>query len=384
LARARALLGELSHAHLLAETAPGRFTLHDLLRAYATELAQSRETKAGRHTAQRRLLDHFVHTAYAATRLLNPHMQPIALSPPEPGAVPRDLADAAEARAWFDVERTTLLATVDRAAGTGFDTHAWQLARTLMTYLDRQGYWHEWVASQGTALAAAQRLSDPVALAQTHRGLGRAYAQLGRLEEALSHLGQALERHRAQDDPLGQAQCHLDLAMICLRQERLTDALEHDRAALDLYRTAGDPYGQANALNAIGWCHGLMGDYLPALARCHEALPLLVEIGNRAAQADTWDTLGYIHHQLGAFDDAAECYLRAIDLYHDIGNRHPEAETLTSLGDTYQLAGHREAARGAWERAASILDELGHASAAQVLARLAELDRLPGPVEPSG
>jgi tetratricopeptide (TPR) repeat protein len=71
-----------------------------------------------------------------------------------------------------------------------------------------------------------------------------------------------------------------------------------------------------------------------------------------------------------AYDDAAECYLRAIDLYHDIGNRHPEAETLTSLGDTYQLAGHREAARGAWERAAAILDELGHASAAKVRARL--------------
>ncbi|MFE7933061.1 BTAD domain-containing putative transcriptional regulator [Streptomyces sp. NPDC057456] len=37
--RARLLLGVLADAHLLAEPAPGRYTLHDLLRAFATERA---------------------------------------------------------------------------------------------------------------------------------------------------------------------------------------------------------------------------------------------------------------------------------------------------------------------------------------------------------
>lgn len=68
------------------------------------------------------------------------------------------------------------------------------------------------------------------------------------------------------------------------------------------------------------------------------------------------------------------CYQRAIDIYHDIGNRHPEAETLVSLGETHLRAGDAGSARRAWLRAVEILDELGHASAAGVRARLADLD----------
>ena len=41
LGQARALLAELARAHLLTEHRPGRYAFHDLLRAYATELAQA-------------------------------------------------------------------------------------------------------------------------------------------------------------------------------------------------------------------------------------------------------------------------------------------------------------------------------------------------------
>ncbi|WP_416982504.1 BTAD domain-containing putative transcriptional regulator [Streptomyces sp. T028] len=44
--RTRLLLGHLAESHLLAEPAPGRYTLHDLLRALATELTETGE----RHT----------------------------------------------------------------------------------------------------------------------------------------------------------------------------------------------------------------------------------------------------------------------------------------------------------------------------------------------
>ncbi|WP_333777501.1 AfsR/SARP family transcriptional regulator [Streptomyces sp. IBSBF 3136] len=44
---ARILLGELSEAHLITEVAPGRYVLHELLHAFATELADEAEPVAG-------------------------------------------------------------------------------------------------------------------------------------------------------------------------------------------------------------------------------------------------------------------------------------------------------------------------------------------------
>ena len=61
--QARALLTELTRAHLLAEHAPGRYTFHDLLRAYASELASAQDGPADRDAAVHRLLDHYLHTA---------------------------------------------------------------------------------------------------------------------------------------------------------------------------------------------------------------------------------------------------------------------------------------------------------------------------------
>ncbi|MFK5687966.1 hypothetical protein ACI3GN_15500, partial [Lactiplantibacillus plantarum] len=44
----RPLLAELTRAHLIEEQAPGRYAFHDLLRAYAAELAHSHEPRSER------------------------------------------------------------------------------------------------------------------------------------------------------------------------------------------------------------------------------------------------------------------------------------------------------------------------------------------------
>jgi hypothetical protein len=66
--RLRPLLAELIAAHLVVEHVPGRYLSHDLLRAYAAELAGAAERQAACH----RVLDHYLHTAFAGAMLLDP------------------------------------------------------------------------------------------------------------------------------------------------------------------------------------------------------------------------------------------------------------------------------------------------------------------------
>jgi hypothetical protein len=56
------LLGQLTQANLLTEHIPGRYVLHDLLRAYAAELTHAVDASADRRTATHRVLDHYLHT----------------------------------------------------------------------------------------------------------------------------------------------------------------------------------------------------------------------------------------------------------------------------------------------------------------------------------
>jgi len=366
----RPLLTELTEAHLIVEHLPDRYGFHDLLRAYAIEQAERADPQARRRAAVVRALDHYLHTAFAAARLLNPHRDAITLDRPRHGVTPEQPVDHHEALAWFTAEHRVLLRAVDQAAATGMDTHVWQLAWTLTTYLNRQGHWREWAATWQAAVDAARRLADPMLEATAHRGLAWPLLRLGRSEEAGIELKQSLDWYRRIGDLVRQADTWLDLGWASSLEDRYGEALDHAQQALDLYRAAGHKAGQATALNNIGMSHAELGDHRAGLAACEQALALHRELGDADQEAGAWDSLGFVHHQLGEHDRAADCYRRAIDLYRDLGDRYEEASTLTHLGDALLAAGEPAAARDAWQQALTILLDLEHIDADQVRARL--------------
>jgi tetratricopeptide (TPR) repeat protein len=370
----RPVLTELTQASLLVEHTPGRYTFHDLLRAYACDLAQRIDTNQHCHTTTQRVLDHYLHTAHTAARLLYPAMVTLTLTPPAPGVTPRQPADHQQALNWFTVERPVLLAAIEHAAATGFDTHTWQLARTLETFLYRRGHWHNWAAAGRAAVAAAQRLADPTAQARAHRNLAIAYTQLGCFDDAHTNFSHALELATQTGDRAGQARTHHNLGFLWERRGNYPRALDHAQQALTLYEATGHRLGQAEALSAVGWCHAQLGDHHQTLTHCQQALTLLRELGERAGQAATWDSLGYAHHHLGHHTRAITCYQHALSLYRDLGDRYHEADTLTNLGDTHHSTGRHHAAHDAWQQALIILDDLDHPNAEQVRAKLAGLD----------
>jgi DNA-binding SARP family transcriptional activator/Flp pilus assembly protein TadD len=358
-ARARKLLAELARAHLLTEHSPGRYTFHDLLRAYATELAHSQETDTDRRAATHRMLDHYLHTARTADALLTPQPNPIALPPVQPGAAPEELANHREALAWFTAEHRVLLAAIEQAAAADFDTHAWQLAATLTTFLDRQAHWRPLTDAQSTALEAARRQGDRAGQANAHRGLGLAQDRLGRPDSASAHYQLALDLFGALGNHAGQARTHQHLARMFSAQGHYRQAGGHAHHSLEHYRAVHDRAGQSAALNHLGWYCAQLGDHHQALAYCRQALTLALEIGDLNGEAHIRDSLGYIHHHLGQHEQAIDCYRQAVDLFHRSGDRHSEAAGLVDLGETQHAADNPGAAQAAWTQALIIIDELG-------------------------
>jgi DNA-binding SARP family transcriptional activator len=369
----RRALGELTRANLLAEHVPGRFSCHDLLRAYAAELTQSVDSKAERRAATRRMLDHYLHTAHAAALQLRPTTRPLVLAALKPGVEPERISDAGQALAWFEAERLVLMAGTGRAQEAGFDTHAWQLAWALSKFLDMRGRWHDWAVTEQIALAATQRLGDRVALAYAHQRLGYASARIGRYEDAHSHLGLALSIHDERGDHAGQAYVHNSLAITLSYQGRHADALGHARQALDSYTAAGDRPGQAQALNSVGWLNAVVGDHQQALSYCEQSLRLFRELGFAEGEASALDSLGYAHQQAGQHAEATACYRQAIELHRTAGSRWAAADALGHLGDTCHAAGKPEEARASWEEALAILEDLRHPEADQIRAKLRDL-----------
>jgi hypothetical protein len=194
-----------------AEPVPGRFSFHDLLRAYAGEQAYACDSSSARNAALGRMLDHYLHTAQAVATLLCPGRDLLTLPPPVAGVQPEQPGTSASALAWFIAERQVISAAARLAADAGLDARAWQLGWILGRYLHRSGHWQEWIVILRAALAAAERAGDPRGQAAIHRDLGNALTHLRSFVDAQAHLRLALGMYRQLGDCAGQAHTRLVL-----------------------------------------------------------------------------------------------------------------------------------------------------------------------------
>ena len=373
----RSLLAELARAHLITERSPGRFTLHDLLRAYARELVDRHDGHADRQAAMRRVLDYYLHTADVAGRLVLPYRDDPVLPAPvadvADGVRPDGLADHHQAMAWLIEEESTLLAAQRQAAREGLDRHVWHLVWALARYQYCRGLWHEAATASREGLLAAQRLGDMRGQAVSHGCLAYAYVHLRRYDEAEHHMRQALDIHTELGDRNAMAYSHRSIALALDQQQRYREALPHAYEALRLFEQTGHATGEARSLNAVGWFRLHLGDHEQAIEYCLRALEIQDKLGDRFAAADTLDSLGGAYHQLGRFEEAADHYRQAIDRFRETGDLFNEALSLVGLGRARLAVGDTDPARNAWELAAGIFERLGRPESQSVRMKLKDL-----------
>lgn len=356
--QARTALDELARADLLDEHVPGRFTFHDLLRAYAGEQAGVHQSDDKLTAAELRLIDHYLRTAYEGLRRLHPARLGV-LPEPQAGTAVAEFAGYEQAQAWFRAERTVLLAMVSRAEARRYDEHCWQLAWAMVPVLGRSAQWHDLLAMMRLAFRAADRSGDLGSLGYAHYELGRASMTLGDATDADAHIRKALELFTRLGDQPGVAQAHYGLALLRAQEARWAEALPHAAEALRLRRAFGTAAIVAASENGVGWIHAHLGEHEEALRHCATALDLHRESGDRHGTADTLDSIGFIYLRMGDHEQAVSHYEQAASTYRAIGDPDLLAVCLIGLGDAQLAAGRAEAARRSWEEALTLRESLG-------------------------
>ncbi len=349
-ARARTLLRGLEQKSLIDHDGAGRYRMHDLVRRYLTERARG-EPDGDRMDALCRIVDFYLHTAYAADKLLDPHREAIALTPPAPGCLPLAVPDEAAALAWLDREHTCLLAAQRLALELGRQVPTVQFALVSLTFHWRMGRLDDHVAMGRLALVAAERTGSPTVQALAHRQLAEAYALQGRQAEALEHLRQAQPLAERFDDASGQAHVLRILAWAKSEQGEFGLALQDIVRALRLFQSAGDEEWEARALNQAAWYFALMGRHEQAAPFAATALDLHRRHGNRNGEALSLAIHGFLAHRTGQHQEALRRCEEALTTLRALGNTYFAALVVDILGQVHATLGDQTAARRYWEEA---------------------------------
>ncbi|MFC4560811.1 ATP-binding protein [Nocardiopsis mangrovi] len=397
--RARLLLDVLVGAHVLEQTAPDRFEFHDLLRAFASDLAQREAPTVERTEALRRLLDWYLHSADAAQRSINPTEARVPLDPLCDGVTPLTFPEFDQAVDWVEREDANYLPVVRAAAHGGFDRHAWQLPAVLWNAQASFGTTTGWPGIAEIGLAAARRLGDRPAEARLLESQGYGHVMLHRLGQGAESHRMALEIYRELGDRFGEATAFNSLGLIYLRQRRLAEAAARFSEAIVVYgdlgqtfmravcqsnlagahheagrlpeakrvidqsladlREQGDERTVANALSVLSRVLLDLGSTQEALNAAAEAVEIAVGIRDRQGEGAYLMRLGNAQQSLGLFGDALTSYRHAASLQHRLGERSREALTWHGAGETYRRMGRHGDAADFHRRAAVAHRELG-------------------------
>ncbi|MFI9626856.1 AfsR/SARP family transcriptional regulator [Streptomyces sp. NPDC052042] len=244
---ATAALGRLATAHLVAETAPGRWVLHDLVRLYARGLDPSSASEA-----LHGVLDHYIATALAAADTAEPGGEPCFVLPDDhraPAAV-RDFADRSAAMSWLAAERDDLALATVAARAAGLHDRAWRLVLLQwpqVVWRVRDG----WSPPLELALDSARAEKDPYAESRVLNLLGWVLTEEGRTAEALALLERSPGLARRSGDRLGEATALVNLAVVQAEDGALDAALEGCARAVALAREEDDAHTEMLALQHL-------------------------------------------------------------------------------------------------------------------------------------
>jgi tetratricopeptide (TPR) repeat protein/transcriptional regulator with XRE-family HTH domain len=359
LSAARRDLEVLYDQYLLAEPAPGRYRMHDLIRAHARALAGRDDGDGDAEQATARLLDYYQHTAALAESLLAASARPVpAASAIVPAAVPA-LASGEGALAWARAERANLLACLDHATRTGQHARILALTAGLAPLLRQDGPYAEAIGRHVTAVRAAQQLGDLpgratalVNLATVRRATGDFAGAQEAAEEAVGicrHVG---------DRPALAAALTVSGGVRQLAGD-YPGAAGDLAEALAICRDLGDRTGQASVLQEVGLLRLATGDLRGAAAVLAEALGIRRNLGDRLGQARVQSALGLAREQTGDIPGAAAALEEALGICRDLGERRSQAVILIELGEIRRLTGDYPAAAAALDEAERICRDLG-------------------------
>ncbi|MFI6316906.1 ATP-binding protein [Nonomuraea sp. NPDC050556] len=354
LGNARSLLEDLVDAHLLQESAAGRYRMHDLLRQVAVA-----EASPDRTPAIARLLDYYLSGLLAADATMSHEAAgaPITVAHP-PAALPA-FGGHDGALAWLDAEVPDIAMAFDLAVELGLDTATAGLAQVMGVYFSRRGGMERWGHVLDAAISAAQRLGDRRATAWLtyRRGIARQFS--GRAVEASADYRAARRLMAEAGDDVGEVMALQRLAERQMDDGSFADAIDLLRQAAELLPAGTFTQSHVVTHARIGHALAELGRFAAAREAATEAVRIARDVGDLHLETMGLRVLGAAALGEGDAAGAMELFHTALASTRATGHRIAEALSLTDVAEAARAQGRIVEALDHHAQALRIIDETG-------------------------
>ncbi|WP_052069571.1 ATP-binding protein [Streptacidiphilus albus] len=358
-------LDQLLDENLVRQSTPGRYEFHDLLRAYAVEVA-AESADGDAPAALERLARWFLHSAYRAAQAMKAPVLPELGDGGEAAHLGFD--SYAAALAWCDAEHANLEAVHRAAVEKDIYEVTWQLPVVLAHFRHIRFHVASSVVAHGAAVEAARARGDRPVVAWNLLGVSTSLADLSQQGEQEEMISEALRLYREVQDSQGEGWALMELGRLYNARGRSAEAVEVLERSIAC--NGGDQRHVMNCQVNLGVAYYGLGDVEAAYRYTEQALTAARAGGEQRAECILLSNLGDLNLELGRAEGAHDFYTEQQSVAEQIGNEEQQGRGLIGLGKAFEAMGRPEQAQASWRAAYELLLGIGSPRVDQVRALL--------------
>lgn len=217
------------------------------------------------------------------------------------------------------------------------------------------------------------------AFAQVLKGLGSAYTQQSKFDEARKHYELALLLNQSSGNRQGEADVLNSLGVLADEQGNLADAETWYQQALDIRRAIGERAAEGGSLLNLAIVLCYRGYYMQARDYLLDALTIQQNTGNLWEEVNVYNVLGILYRIIGDLAQAEHYLQRGLAVSQAIGDESGQAYILSNMGAVLRDRGDLQQAEATLNTALDLVREQGDMwMVADVLSFLATVSVLAG------
>lgn len=333
------LLERLVDLNLLESMAPGRYRLHDLIRAYARERANQVLSEGARIDALARVLQLYTGIAWRCQQLTHRETPKLSLAGDSLQAAPI-FSDIGATLQWLDDERANIVEAFHQGRrSSALRPLLPELALALFGYHETRSRWAEMRLFDAVGREIAGELGFGHLAAWLEHDLAIPDAEAGDLEPSLTHLRNSLTMFQEISDLAGQARCCSSLSHVLERKGLIDEAVASAEQALSLSQQIDDQTVEGISYLALGTLYNRRGDHLRAERSFNRSLALAHGTSNLRSLAKRFQIAGQSYEAAGLYDQAIDSLSRSLEVFSQISDGNTQAESHLSLAAIYRSRG---------------------------------------------
>lgn len=333
------ILESLLDDSLLRQDTPDRYYFHDLVRDCAHDLCTQFDSDQDRATAQRLLLDYYVHVTYLRTApLLRAVDVPRQVDRPAFVLEDEKSADPTE---LLDRDFGNIVSAVQLAIDNGLNLHAHQITCVIQPYLRSRNYNGNARRLCELGVTAARADGDDLAESICLQGLAAFHRERGSANEARANVEKALKIARAIDNDALLVHQLMNLGVLHANDDQLHDAFAVYLEAEEIAIRLANKYVIFAIKNNLGALTRDLGRFDSSLVHLQVALDL-ADTGTDAT-LPLWN-IALTTHLRGSHRDADDIYSRILARGVQADFKYGEALALAGLAATRRSLGEFQTA----------------------------------------